>query len=141
MPDRPSVPPGHPPLETYLEWLWATHGDEVDSIVLFGSRARGDALDVSDYDLLVALRDEDGLRFTDRIGIYQDTITGKVDVFPYCPSDLATMQEDRNGFLLEVLADGKAIYDRGAWARIRDRFASDLAAGCVKRVPGGWEIR
>jgi len=38
------------------------HGDRVRRIILFGSRARGDARPDSDYDLLVVLRDLDPRR-------------------------------------------------------------------------------
>ena len=124
-----------------MEWLWRTHGERVESVVLFGSRARGDALDASDYDLFLVLRAEDGLRFTDRIGLYQDVLTGKVDVFPYCPSDIAAMEQDSSGFLLEVLADGRPLQDRGAWARLQERFQRRLANGQVERVAGGWKLR
>lgn len=137
---RPSVPPGHPPLSEYVEWLWAEHEAEIELIVLFGSRARGDALEESDYDLLVGLRSDDRLRLTDRIGIYQDLLTGKVQVLPYPISELRQMLDDRNGLVLNALADGVPLHDRGAWERLRERFRSDVRRGALVRFAGGWDI-
>ena len=37
--------------------LDALYGDRIERVVLFGSRARGDARDESDYDIAVFLRD------------------------------------------------------------------------------------
>lgn len=108
--------------------------------VLFGSRARGDARESSDYDLLVGLRADDGLRLTDRIGIYQDMETGWVQVFPYGPSEVAALEEQGNGLLLEALADGLVLIDRGGWAALRVRFEGRIAAGRWRRFPWGWEI-
>ncbi|MBE0446737.1 MAG: nucleotidyltransferase domain-containing protein [Actinobacteria bacterium] len=39
----------------------------IDKIILFGSRARGDALKDSDYDFIVVSSDFEGVFFTDRI--------------------------------------------------------------------------
>lgn len=36
------------------------YGDRIERVVLFGSRARGDARDDSDYDIAVFLRDLEG---------------------------------------------------------------------------------
>ncbi len=139
-PDRPSVPPGHPPLDAYVHWVWGGHGDEIEFVILFGSRARGDALDDSNYDVLVGLRGEDGRRFVDRLGVFQDTETGKCDVFAYAPSELAEMERDDNLLLLEALADGRPLFDRGAWARMRERFQHRVTGRALVRTRLGWEI-
>ncbi len=41
--------------------LTAAYGDRIDRVVLFGSRARGDATANSDYDVAVFLRNPHGL--------------------------------------------------------------------------------
>lgn len=139
-PDRPSAPPGHPALSAYLDWLWREHSGRIEFAVLFGSRARGDAFEDSDYDLLLGLVEPDGLRWVDRLGVYQDEINGKVDVFPYAPEELARMEDEANLLLLESLADGVALYDRGTWRRLRERFARRVAEGRWRRIPLGWEV-
>ncbi|HAP31954.1 MAG TPA: nucleotidyltransferase [Firmicutes bacterium] len=40
----------------YREQLCGILGDELDSVVLYGSQARGEAIDSSDIDLLIVLR-------------------------------------------------------------------------------------
>lgn len=109
-------------------------------MILFGSRARGDAMEDSDYDVLVGLRAEDGRRFADRLGVFQDTETGKCDVFAYAPSELAEMERDDNLLLLEALADGRPLFDRGGWAEMRVRFKRRLAGGGLVRTRLGWEM-
>lgn len=137
---RPWVPPGHPPLSGYVEWLWGSHAPGIEFIVLFGSRARGDAVEDSDYDLLVGLSAEDGLRLTDRIGLLQDELTGKVQVLPYPVAEVRRMWEDRNGLILNALADGLPLYDRGEWGLLVSEFRSCLDRGAIRRFPGGWDV-
>ena len=46
-----------PVLQRIRASLHATYGDRIERLVLFGSRARGDARPDSDYDIAVFLRD------------------------------------------------------------------------------------
>lgn len=46
-------------LETLVQRLHTHHGDQIKSIVLFGSKARGDAGADSDIDVLVVLTNDD----------------------------------------------------------------------------------
>jgi uncharacterized protein len=46
-----------PILRRFREALDRLYGDRIERIVLFGSRARGDARDDSDYDVAVFLKD------------------------------------------------------------------------------------
>ena len=46
-----------PILTRVRDALTAMYGDNIDRIVLFGSRARGDAREDSDYDVAVFLKD------------------------------------------------------------------------------------
>ena len=134
------MPPGHLPLSRYLEWLRTHHAGAIEFVVLFGSRARGDALEDSDYDLLVGLCRADELRLTDRIAVYQDLVTGKVEVLPYPVSELRQMLDDRNGLVLNALADGLTLYDRGPWSDLQAEFRTLLKEGEIRRFPGGWEF-
>lgn len=124
-----------------MDWLWRHHGGDVEFVALFGSRARGDALEDSDYDLLIGLRHEDGLRITDRIGIFQDSETGRVHPLAYSPSELRCMMADCNGLLLEALADGRALCDRGSWESMQRAHRARVLSGELRRVDGVWEVR
>src|ERR1700689_559251 len=59
---RTSMPPTtttDPALAHFREALGELYGDRLDRVVLFGSRARGDAHADSDYDVAVFLNDFD----------------------------------------------------------------------------------
>ena len=49
----------HQALRTLVQRLYRHHGDRIQSVFLFGSKARGDASSDSDIDVLVALADDD----------------------------------------------------------------------------------
>ena len=46
-------------LETLVQRLYARYDDQIQSVVLFGSKARGDAKGDSDIDVLVVLTNDD----------------------------------------------------------------------------------
>ncbi len=46
-------------LKTLVQRLHLRHGDRIQAVYLFGSKARGDANSDSDMDVLVALTDDD----------------------------------------------------------------------------------
>ena len=52
----PTNPTNDPVLKRYRAALVAMYGDQLDRVVLFGSRARGDAEPGSDYDVAVFLK-------------------------------------------------------------------------------------
>lgn len=54
MPDQPQ---NNPTLKRFRASLSGMYGARLERVVLFGSRARGDADDESDYDVAVFLRD------------------------------------------------------------------------------------
>jgi hypothetical protein len=41
--------------------------------------------------------------------------------------------------VLEAADHGIPLFDRGAWARIREEFHGYLDSGVVERRPGGWQ--
>ena len=52
-----AIKPSDPALVRFREALTAIYGDRLDRVVLFGSRARGDARPDSDYDIAIFLKD------------------------------------------------------------------------------------
>ena len=50
-------PQDNPVLKRFRATVTEIYGDRVERVVLFGSRARGDAREDSDYDVAVFLRD------------------------------------------------------------------------------------
>jgi hypothetical protein len=66
--DPPGDPLSDPVLVRFRAALDALYGDRIERVVLFGSRARGDAREDSDYDIAVFLRDlTDRRRELDRL--------------------------------------------------------------------------
>ncbi|MGA3211209.1 MAG: nucleotidyltransferase domain-containing protein [Terriglobales bacterium] len=82
-------------------------------IVLFGSRARGDARPDSDLDLLIL--EESGLPRYKRVAPY---LRALVDIFPstdvvvWTPAEAAAWADVPNAFVTTVIREGKTIYVR-----------------------------
>ena len=106
---------------------------EVDCGV-FGSAAKGNWTQGSDVDALVGLRVDDGLRLTDRIGLFARWVTGNLEVFPYAHSQWERRFAPKHLLLLEALADGIILVDRGLSQRCGQSFKS----GWRKGVFGGY---
>lgn len=141
MSKRSSVPPDHELFERTIQRLLMERGEEIEFLVLFGSIARGDWSWRSDYDLLLGLRGEDGMRFVDRLLVFAPWIEGNIDLFPYSRSEWERMFAARHPLLLEALDHGVVLWDRGAFARMREIFQGWKARGEVERLPSGWRIR
>ncbi len=127
-------------LHRFVDALLRTRKDELEFIVLFGSRARGDWSPASDYDLLLGLAGEDGLRLLDRIPRFSPQEPLDVDVFPYSRSEWQRMLRDYHPLLLEALENGMVLWDRGAFAAMRERFRRWRHEGRVRPWREGWKI-
>lgn len=96
-----------PVLRSYRAALEVLYGDELERVLLFGSRARGDARADSDYDIAVFLKSlpdrwseldrlaELRMRFLDDTGAFFDTK-------PYA----AAAYEQRTPLMREIRRDG-----------------------------------
>lgn len=113
--------------------------DELEFLVLFGSRARGDWTRDSDFDVLVGLRGDDGLRWVDRLSEWEAR-DGRVDVFPYARSQWERMFQDRHLPLLDALEHGVVLWDRGSFERMRATFRQWREAGRVAPWRSDWRI-
>jgi predicted nucleotidyltransferase len=133
--DRPDIER----LRRYIDRALAERGDDIEFVVLYGSMARGNWSIGSDFDLLIGLRIEDGLRFLDRVFQYEQIAPGPIEPFVYSRSEWEKMWRDLHLTYLEAADHGIPLFDRGSWARVREEFARHLAAGVVERRPGGWQ--
>ena len=133
--DRPDIDR----LRRYVEAALTQRGEEIEFIVLYGSMARGNWSLGSDFDLLIGLRIDDGKRFMDRVYDYEQIAPGPIEPFVYSRSEWERMWRDLHLTYLEAADHGISLFDRGAWARIREEFARYLAAGVVERRKGGWQ--
>ncbi len=96
-----------PTLKRFRAALDETYGDRLEWVMLFGSRARGDAKANSDYDVAVFIKDLDSLaRELDRLADMETDIlydTGAViNALPF----RAGAYRERTGFMHELRRDG-----------------------------------
>lgn len=115
-------------------------GDDPAFVVLFGSRARGDWGPGSDYDLLVGLAGEDPRRMIDRMADFEPAGPLPLEVFPYARPEWEAMFRSDHPLLLEALAEGVVLFDRGDFARMRSEFRRACREGRLQRLPRGWRI-
>ena len=104
-------------LESFLERLQEREGDNLLRVVLFGSVARGDAKEDSDIDVLVLVKNGEGLDLLDRIveiSVEADIEAGefRTHLSPLAYG-LVEFNEKRNAipFFWQIEKDGIVIYD------------------------------
>lgn len=127
-------------LKRFVERVLKERGEEVAFIVLFGSRARGDWSEDSDYDVLIGLKVDDGKRLPDRIYEFSLLAQGPIEPFVYSKSEIERMKKGFHFTLLEALADGIVLYDDRTFGRMREEFKGWLERGLLVRTKGGWRI-
>ena len=107
--------------EAAVAALRASMGDDLLAVVLFGSRARGDATPESDWDLLVIARSLPERSFARHLFLKRllpEGIRGSVSILARTPREF----EARTASLyLDIALDGKMLYDPYGYAS--ERFA------------------
>jgi predicted nucleotidyltransferase len=86
---------------------------EPQKIVLFGSRARGDARADSDYDLLLVEQSE--LPRHKRAARYRRALIGLAgakDILVWTPDEVAQWREVPNAFVTTAVQEGVVLYER-----------------------------
>ena len=93
--------------------------DEVDpeQVILFGSRARGDATESSDVDLLVVETEPFGAdrsRLTEEASLYR-VLAGlgvRKDILIYSRDEVEYWRDSLNNVVARALREGKVLYER-----------------------------
>jgi len=129
------------PLQKFFQRVMEERGDEIEFIVLFGSRAKDEWSKGSDYDVLIGLRTDDGKCLIDRIYEFSLLSSGEVEPFPYSRSEWKRMFDGLHVLLLEALEDGIILFDRGAFAEMKEVFLKWRGAGVVIPTGSGWKIK
>ncbi|ABN69870.1 DNA polymerase, beta domain protein region [Staphylothermus marinus F1] len=83
----------------------------VKGIILFGSRARGDWMPWSDYDILIIADFKE--KYLDRIKIILDIIGDiplNIEPHPYTLSEALDMLKRGNPIIVDALEEGKILY-------------------------------
>ncbi|MBI1736729.1 MAG: nucleotidyltransferase domain-containing protein [Candidatus Rokubacteria bacterium] len=106
----PPRPSWRAALRRFVEAMRALYGDGLVDVVLYGSRARGDAAHDSDIDALVVLEScSDVWAELDRISPIATRISSEFDVvLSALPVDASDYREGGSPFLMNVRREGKA---------------------------------
>ena len=113
--------------EEFAERVRASLGDRVDSIVLYGSTARGEAKSDSDVDILVISRDADMTR--DELSeiradfTYEHSYAFFLSLAHYDREEFHRLRELGSPFIGEVVREGEVLYDNGTFSGIREGSA------------------
>jgi len=86
-----------------------------DKVILFGSRARGDAREDSDYDVLVvAPSDEPRSRRTVPLYMAMGGIAAPHDIVWWTPEEIAEWRNVKSYFVTRATREGRVVYERAA---------------------------
>jgi predicted nucleotidyltransferase len=100
-------PANDPILRRFRAALDSTYGDRIERVVLFGSRARGDAHIDSDYDIAVFLEGfADRWQEVDRIVPLVTAILYDEGAFVHAMPHRAGSYEDRTPLMREIRREG-----------------------------------
>jgi len=83
-----------------------------DKIILFGSRARGDARPDSDIDILVIKKSaEPGYRHDAALYLALAGLNAPVDLLTYTPEEVSDWSAVPQAFLTTAVREGKVVYE------------------------------
>ena len=100
-------PAGDPILKRFRAALNTLYGDRIERVVLFGSRARGDAREDSDFDVAVFLKGlTDRWQEVDRIVPIVTDFLYEDAVFIHAMPHRAGSYEDRTSLMREIRREG-----------------------------------
>jgi predicted nucleotidyltransferase len=101
------VPVADPVLIRFRAALDALYGERIERVVLFGSRARGDARADSDYDVAVFLKDlADRWRELDRLADLGTDILDDTGVVIHAMPYRTGAYQDRTSLMREIRTEG-----------------------------------
>lgn len=110
----------------------------LDALVLFGSRARGEAFEDSDWDLAVVSADFEGLNPLERGLEVLECRPARAELVHLTPGEL--LDPGLSYLRCALLEEGIALHDGGAFRRGRRRWEERKAAGEVRFDGSGVHI-
>jgi predicted nucleotidyltransferase len=109
----------------------------VEAMVVFGSRATGDNLEDSDYDILVLSPDFERYNRFERIQVLLDRWPGSVALEPVALTP-AEFREAEGALIWDILHDGLAIHDNGTFEKKRASLHERMNSGELARDTNSW---
>ena len=112
-------------LEDFKKRLLKELGGRIDSIILYGSVARGEATEDSDIDILVIGRDKNDWKKVSEVA-YEIDFENEFRTF--ITTIFLTRDEFKRGikagspFIYNVIKEGVVIYDNGTYKRICEKM-------------------
>lgn len=131
-------------VEGLIELSRRIFGDELLGLLLFGSRARGDYSDQSDYDILIVLK---GYISGDPTKTYFEAYRGFGEFREATGRDTTVLvisfddllNSLSSSIILNALLDGVIIFDEsGMLRKVRDKVYKKLESLGIKRVKENW---
>jgi predicted nucleotidyltransferase len=103
----PTASVNYPILKRFRAALDELYGERVERVVLFGSRARGDARKDSDYDAAVFLRDmADRFAEMDRLADVSTVLLDETGEFIHAMAYRAGSYDERTSLMREIRREG-----------------------------------
>ena len=128
---------------TLLRALLSSFGSRLKTVVLFGSRARGEASTNSDHDIFVVLEDLSGDPIARTKQVRRALITclaslpGAVNLHAKTPSEF---EADLTPLYLDVCVDGICLFGEDYFEPLRQRCLAALASSGMKRKRVGGSL-
>ncbi len=103
----------------FADRVVSTLGDDVDSIVLYGSVARGEAKEDSDIDILVVSPDEHSVR--ERLSHIRNDMDSEsnyrflISLIIYSRDHFLWLRNNGSPFISDIVRDGMIIHDNGTF--------------------------
>ena len=119
----------------YVRFL-LSEGVRVRSVIVIGSRARGDWLPWSDTDVIIVIGQADK-----RLPRNEDALAIGLEARVFRPDELLKALEEFRLTALEAGDHGIPIYDDGFWHEFKARFEELRRAYGLERTELGWLIR
>jgi len=112
-----------------------------EAVILFGSRARGDSLEESDYDLLIVDKRFKGMNVFERIISVNDAI-GWYGIEPivFTPEEFEGKFTSYSPLALDPVYEGKAIVNDSFLKNYKKKLTNMIKSGQLKRYRGTWKF-
>jgi uncharacterized protein len=125
--------------EPVVRCLRNDFGDRLQAVVLFGSRARGDAGEQSDHDLLVIADSLPKGVLTRARAVRTPLLDSplRLNLVALTPEEL---EEELTPLLLDVCVDGVCLFGEDYFAPFANRARAALAASPFRRVRVGRDL-